>query len=88
MNGTVVGIVSAFFVIGIVVGFIIVIAVSVLRAERRRDPGDPLDYEPRERAGRGSFEPGSFAWRDTARDTARDGRPHWPGDADDDSGSR
>jgi hypothetical protein len=79
MNDTVVAIVSAFFVIGIVVGFIIVIAVSVLRADRRRDPGDPLDYEPR-----GPREPGSLPWDDTAGG----GRPHWPGDADNDFSGR
>jgi hypothetical protein len=87
MNDTVVGIVSAFFVIGIAVGIMIVIAVSVLRAERRRDPGDLLDYEPRgpRTPGEpGSFEPGGFA----RRDTARNGRPHWPGDTDSDFSSR
>src|SRR4029077_13781562 len=45
MNDTVVAIVSAFFVIGILVGIIIVVAMSVLRADRRRDPGDLLDDE-------------------------------------------
>jgi hypothetical protein len=79
MNDQVVAIVSAFFFIGIAVGIIIVIAVSVLRAERRRAPGDPLDHGPR-----GPGEPGGFA----RRDTARDGRPHWPGDADNDFSSR
>jgi hypothetical protein len=82
MNDTVVGIVSAFFVIGIAVGIMIVIAVSVLRAERRRDPGDLLDYEPR--GPRTPGELGSFA----RRGTARGGRPHWPGDADSDFSSR
>ena len=42
MNDTVVAIVSAFFVIGILVGIIIVVAI---RAERRREPADLLDYE-------------------------------------------
>jgi hypothetical protein len=42
MSDTVVAIVSAFFVIGILVGIIIVVAI---RAERRRDPGDLLDDE-------------------------------------------
>ena len=37
MNGTVVAIVSAFFVAGILVGIIAVVAVSVLRADRRGD---------------------------------------------------
>ena len=39
MNDTVVAIVSAFFVIGILVGIIAVIAMSVLRADRRDRPG-------------------------------------------------
>ena len=42
MNDTVVAIVSA-FVIGILVGIIAVVAMSVLRADRRGDPGDLLD---------------------------------------------
>ena len=46
MNDTVVAIVSAFFVIGILVGIIAVVAMSVLRAERRGDPGDLLDDGP------------------------------------------
>ena len=51
MNDTVVAIVSAFFVIGILVGIIAVVAMSVLRAERRGYPEDPLDYEPPNRGG-------------------------------------
>jgi len=52
MSDSVVAIVSAFFIIGITVGVIAVIALSVLRAERRRGPGDhdapddPLGYGP------------------------------------------
>jgi hypothetical protein len=46
MNDTVVGIVSAFFVIGILVGVIAVVAMSVFRGERRGDPGDLLDTGP------------------------------------------
>jgi hypothetical protein len=75
MNGTVVAIVSAFFVIGILVGVIAAVAMSVLRAERRVDPGDPLDYEPREPRG----QPG-LLWDDTGPDW----HPRWPGDADND----
>ncbi len=41
VNDTVVAIVSAFFVMGIVVGIIAVAALPVLRAGRRRDHGDP-----------------------------------------------
>lgn len=51
MNGAVVTIVSAFFVIGITVGIIAVVAMSNLRADRRGDPGDPLEYGPRRHRG-------------------------------------
>ena len=77
MNDTVVAIVSAFFLIGITVGIVAVVAVSVLRADRRGDQGDyadPYDHDP--------YRPGappSGAGRD---DTAPDGHPRWPGDAD------
>ena len=74
MNDTVVVIVSAFFVIGI-----LVVAMSVLRAERRRDPGDLLDDESRE-----PREPPGLAWDDTGRN----GRSRWPGDADNDFSGR
>jgi hypothetical protein len=76
MNDTVVAIVSAFFVIGILVGIIIVVAMSVLRADRRRDPGDLLDDESREPPGLG--------WDDTGRN----GRSRWPGNADNDFSGR
>jgi MFS superfamily sulfate permease-like transporter len=79
MNDTVVATVSAFFVIGILVGIIIVVAMSVLRAERRRDPADLLDDE-----SRGSREPPGLAWDDTGRN----GRSRWPGDADNDFSDR
>jgi hypothetical protein len=74
MNETVVAaIVSAFFVIGILVGIIAVVAMSVLRAERRGAQEDPLDYEPRE-----PREPPGYPWDDTGPDR----HPRWPGDAD------
>jgi hypothetical protein len=41
MNDSVVAIVSAFFLIGIAVGIVAVVAMSVLRAERRGKPADP-----------------------------------------------
>jgi hypothetical protein len=41
MNDTVVAIVSAFFIIGIAVGTIAVVAVSALRADRRGKSADP-----------------------------------------------
>jgi hypothetical protein len=85
VNDTVVAIVSAFFVIGILVGIIIVVAMSVLRAERRGDPGDLLDYEPGEpREPRGPREPPGLAWDDTGRN----GRSRWPGEADNDFSDR
>jgi hypothetical protein len=77
MNDTVVAIVSAFFIIGITVGIIAVVAVSVLRADRRGDQGDyadPYDDDPY-RPG----EPPSGSGRD---DTAPDSHSRWPGDAD------
>ena len=76
MNDTVVAIVSAFFVIGILVGIIAVVAMSVLRADRRGAPGDPLDFEPGEPAGR--------PWDDTEPDR----HPRWPGNAGNGSSGR
>jgi hypothetical protein len=78
MNDTVAAIVSAFFIIGIVVGIIAVVAMSVLRAERRGGQGDHADpfddpYEP----------PDSY-W------DGPDSGPHgrWPGDTDNDLSGR
>jgi hypothetical protein len=86
MNDTVVAIVSAFFIIGIAVGIVAVVAMSVLRAGRRRDQGeyaDSFDDDPRGPGRPGGPRPGSG--RD---DTAPDGRSRWPGEADTDfSGS-
>ena len=79
MNGTVVAIVSAFFVAGILVGIIAVVAVSVLRADRRGDPGDLPDDEPR-----GPREPPGYPWADTEPDR----HPRWPGDDDNDFSGR
>ena len=79
MNDTVVAIVSAFFVIGIVVGIIAVIAMSVLRG-RRGDPAGPLDYGPRDRGGH-SAGPG---WDDDGPDD----QPRWPGGVDGDFSDR
>jgi hypothetical protein len=55
MNDTVVAIVSAFFLIGIIFGVIAVIGMSVLRADRRGDP-------------RGPGEPPELNWDDTMPD--------------------
>jgi hypothetical protein len=71
MNDTVVAIVSVFFIFGILCGIIAVVAMSVLRAERRGYPGDPLDYEPRGRGGR----PRTPRWDDDGPDD----HPRWPG---------
>lgn len=83
MNDTVVAIVSAFFIIGIAVGIVAVVAMSVLRAERRGDQGDqanPFDDDPY-----GPGEPPSGSGRD---DTRPGGHPRWPGDADTDFSGR
>jgi hypothetical protein len=75
MNDTVVAIVSAFFIIGVIVGIIAVVAMSVLRAERGGDQGEydePLDDSY------GSAEPLPRSGRD---DTTPAGHPRWPGDA-------
>lgn len=83
MNDTVVAIVSAFFIIGITVGIIAVVAVSVFRADRHGDQGDyadPYDDDPY-RPG----EPPSGSGRD---DTRPGSRPRWPGDADTDFSGR
>lgn len=79
MNDTVVAIVSAFFVIGILVGIIAVVAMSVLRADRRGGPGDPLDYESRE-----PREPPGYPWADTGPDS----HSRWPGNDDTDFSDR
>jgi hypothetical protein len=78
MNDTVVAILSAFFVIGIVVGIIAVIALSVLRAEGRGSQGDqaePFDD---------SDQPPGSGWDDPDPDPQR----RWPGDDDNDFSGR
>jgi hypothetical protein len=75
MNDTVVAIVSAFFIIGIAVGIIVVVAMSVLRAERRGhrdDYADPVDDDP--------YRPGEPPQGSGWDDTTPDGHPRWPGD--------
>ncbi|MGH3174752.1 MAG: hypothetical protein ACRDPF_12925 [Streptosporangiaceae bacterium] len=75
MNDSVVAIVSAFFIIGISVGVIAVIALSVIRARRASGPGDgpgdpgdqPEHYPP-------PPEPG---WHGSGAE----GQPSWPGDS-------
>jgi hypothetical protein len=79
MNGAVVAIVSAFFIIGITVGIIAVVAMSSLRADRRGDPGDLPEFGPR---GPGQ-QPGEAGWNDAGPDD----HPHWPGGVDNDFSS-
>jgi hypothetical protein len=76
MNGSVVAIVSAFFIIGITVGIIAVIALSVLRADRLGVPDDPPEYGPR---GPGHH-PRDHGWDNAGPD----GHLRWPGDVDND----
>jgi hypothetical protein len=79
MNDTVVAIVSAFFIIGIVVGIIAVVAMSVLRAERRGHRGDYADLVDDDPYGPGQAPHGS-GWDDTTPDR----HPRWPGESDTD----
>lgn len=77
MNDTVVAIVGAFFVIGIAAGIIAVVAMSVLRAERRSHRGDyadPVDDDP--------YGPGEPPQGSGWDDTRPDGHPHWPRQSD------
>jgi hypothetical protein len=78
MNDTVVAIVSAFFIIGITVGIVAVFAMSAIRADRRNQVkyGPRLEYR-QDRPGERPPDPG---WDDD--------QPHWPGDADNDFGSK
>jgi hypothetical protein len=72
MNDTVVAIVSAFFIIGIAAGIIAVVAMSVLRAERRGNRDD--DYAD-------SYGPGEPPQGSGWDDTTPDGHPRWPGES-------
>jgi hypothetical protein len=83
MNDTVVAIVSAFFIIGITVGIIAVVAMSVLRADRRGDQGDYADSHDDDPYRPG--EPQSGSGRD---DTRSGGHPRWPGNDDTDFSGR
>jgi hypothetical protein len=76
MNDTVVAIVSAFFVIGILAGIVTVVAMSVLRAGRRGDPGDS--------GGPPDDEPGGPRSGPRWDDAGPDDHPRWPGGADSD----
>jgi len=69
MNVAVVIVVGLFFVIGITVGVIIVIATAGIRSERRAEPVDPRWHQPGGRDTQPS---------DPLED---DERPSWPGDS-------
>ena len=75
MNDSVVAIVSAFFIIGITVGIIAVVAMSALRADRRGNPSGPLEYGPR---GPG-HQPSGLGM--TGDDAGPNDHTRWPGDA-------
>ena len=79
MNDSVVAIVSAFFVIGILAGVIAVIALSAIRAHRPGRLGD-LGNQPKY----GPSEPSGPGWGVSAPEN----RPRWPGDADTDFSDR
>lgn len=79
MNDTVVAIVSAFFIIGIAAGIIAVVAMSVLRAERRGHRDDYADLVDDDPYGP-SQPPHGSGWDDTTPD----GHPRWPGESDTD----
>ena len=76
MNDSVVVIVSAFFIIGITVGIIAVVAMSALGADRRGNPSGPPEYGPR---GPGK-QPSGPDWDDAGQND----HPRWPEDADSD----
>jgi hypothetical protein len=79
MNDSVVAIVSAFFIMGITVGIVAVVALSVLRADRLGVPGDPHKYGPHAPGD----QPPHTGWRNAGAD----GHPRWPGDVDNDVNS-
>ena len=82
MNDTIVAVVSAVFVIGILFGIAAVVAMSVLRAERR---GHPRNYQPR---GRGD-QPPDGRWPDPRWDDDDPGdHSRWPEGSDSDSRGR
>jgi hypothetical protein len=74
MNDSVVAIVSAFFIIGITVGIITVLAMSALRTDRQGRRGLRPEY------GAGAFDelPPNPSWDDADPDDY----PRWPANAD------
>ncbi len=74
MNGSVVGIVSAFLIIGVAVGIIAVLALSALRVDRRGNPHGPRGHGPR----RLSEPPTHRGWDEAGPDD----HPRWPENVD------
>jgi hypothetical protein len=68
MSDTVVAVVSIFFIIGITVGIITVVALSVLRPRRRGRPGGRLEYGPPDQAPDSDWD-----------ERGLDEHPRWPG---------
>ena len=81
MNDSVVAIVSAFFIIGITVGIIAVVALSALRADRR------AAMPPRPSAGVRASDARRAAGGPGWDNAGRDDHPRWPGDDDNDFSS-
>lgn len=74
MNDSVVAVVSAFFIIGISVGVIAVIALSVVRGRRAGGRGSPHDPGGLPEHDLAPPEPG---WRGSGDED----QPSWPGDS-------
>ena len=80
MNSTVVAVGAVFF-IGILFGIVAVVAMSVLRAERRGHRARPLSYQPRRRGD----QPPDRHWPDPRWDDDDPGdHSRWPEDSDSD----
>jgi hypothetical protein len=77
MSHAVVAIVSIFFIIGITVGIITVVALSVLRPRPRGWPGRRLEYGPPDQPPDPDGDEGG-----------PDERPRWPGDTGSDFSGR
>jgi FtsZ-interacting cell division protein ZipA len=85
MNDTVVAIVSAFFIIGIVVGIIAVVAMSVLHGERRGNQAKRRgDQRDRAESYDDPYEPSGSGWDDLDSGPRR----RWPGETDNDLSDR
>jgi hypothetical protein len=74
MNTSVLVVVGLFFIIGITVGIVAVVAVANLRSDRRGG----LDSPPADEPGGPGQQPPDPGYLDAESDD----RPRWPGDAD------